>query len=56
MHEPAHAAQMVDRRESGSLRCSVCGYGIARATPPDRCPMCQGKGNWVQTPRRSPRE
>ena len=24
-----------------SLRCSTCGYGIARATSPGPCPMCQ---------------
>jgi uncharacterized OB-fold protein len=29
------------------LRCSACGYGIARSTPPDRCPMCQSEDAWV---------
>ncbi len=24
-----------------SLRCSTCGYGIARATSPGPCPMCR---------------
>jgi len=36
-----------------SLECSVCGYGAALAAPPERCPMCQGEGTWLQT-RRSP--
>lgn len=53
MHEPARETDLIDRRE-GSFRCSTCGYGIARATPPDRCPMCHAKGTWVQTRRRSP--
>jgi len=25
-----------------SLRCADCGYGIARTSPPERCPMCGG--------------
>ena len=25
-----------------SLECSSCGYGVAVATPPERCPMCGG--------------
>lgn len=29
-----------------SLVCSVCGYGIVRAMPPDRCPMCQTERTW----------
>jgi CheY-like chemotaxis protein len=33
-----------------SLECSVCGYGIARSTPPERCPMCQGDDTWIHTP------
>jgi len=32
------------------LRCSACGYGIVRATPPERCPMCQGEQTWVHAP------
>jgi CheY-like chemotaxis protein len=35
-----------------SLKCSFCGYGIARAGPPERCPMCQRAGSWVYTTRR----
>jgi len=36
---------LVDR-----LECSACGYGIARATPPERCPMCQSVDAWVHMP------
>lgn len=30
-----------------SLWCSACGYGVARPTPPPRCPMCQRERSWV---------
>ena len=30
-----------------SLVCGGCGYGILRAAPPDRCPMCQSENAWV---------
>ena len=33
-----------------NLECSSCGYGIARSTPPERCPMCQAVDGWVHTP------
>ena len=33
--------------------CSVCGYGVARSAPPERCPMCQGTGTWLPTPRQA---
>ena len=33
-----------------SLECSSCGYGIARSTPPERCPMCQAVDTWAHTP------
>jgi len=32
-----------------SLECSSCGYGIVRAAPPERCPMCQADA-WVHSP------
>jgi CheY-like chemotaxis protein len=32
--------------EKLALECSVCGYGITRSTPPERCPMCQSEGAW----------
>jgi rubrerythrin len=32
------------------LTCSACGYGIARATPPERCPMCQREATWLHRP------
>jgi CheY-like chemotaxis protein len=35
--------------QKGSLKCSTCGYGIVRSTPPRRCPMCQGEGTWIHT-------
>ena len=31
-----------------SLVCSLCGYGVARSGPPERCPMCQERDAWVQ--------
>jgi rubrerythrin len=33
-----------------SLKCSSCGYGIVRAEPPDRCPMCQRETTWTHAP------
>jgi rubrerythrin len=33
-----------------SLVCSACGYGVARATPPDHCPMCRREVEWVHRP------
>lgn len=35
------------RTHGGSLVCSVCGYGIARETPPGPCPMCRADDAWV---------
>jgi hypothetical protein len=32
-----------------SLECSSCGYGVAGATPPERCPMCHGIAVWNHT-------
>lgn len=29
------------------LECAACGYGIARAVAPPRCPMCRREGTWV---------
>jgi hypothetical protein len=29
-----------------SLVCSSCGYGVAVAAPPDRCPMCNRTAAW----------
>jgi CheY-like chemotaxis protein len=34
-----------------ALECAACGYGIAGSLPPERCPMCQGKGTWVHPAR-----
>jgi CheY-like chemotaxis protein len=39
-------------RRRRSLRCSACGYGIVRATLPERCPMCRREQTWVPAPRR----
>ena len=33
-----------------SQACSGCGYGIAQAIPPERCPMCQRESPWIHTP------
>ena len=33
-----------------SLECSTCGYGVARSTPPERCPMCRGEATWIHRP------
>jgi len=33
-----------------SLRCSACGYGIVRAVPPERCPMCHADASWDNAP------
>ena len=30
-----------------ALVCSGCGYGIVRAAPPERCPMCQEDHGWL---------
>ena len=37
-----------------SLVCGACGYGILRATPPSRCPMCEVGNAWVDAPHLSP--
>ena len=41
-------------RPKRSLVCAACGYGILRAAPPGRCPMCQAENAWVDTPSLSP--
>ena len=33
-----------------NLVCSACGYGIARAEPPERCPMCHAVDSWGHLP------
>lgn len=33
-----------------SLVCVGCGYGIVRATSPERCPMCQAENAWTDAP------
>jgi CheY-like chemotaxis protein len=38
--------------EQLGLQCSCCGYGVARAVPPERCPMCHRVGPWARAPRR----
>jgi rubrerythrin len=34
------------KSQKHNLACTVCGYGIARRLPPERCPMCQSRGTW----------
>jgi CheY-like chemotaxis protein len=36
-----------------NLRCTCCGYGIFRSTPPERCPMCQAENAWIYAPSRA---
>ena len=36
-----------------SLVCTLCGYGVFRSAPPERCPMCQAENAWIHAPRRS---
>jgi rubrerythrin len=43
--EDRESEQQVGQKRS--LVCGGCGYGILRATPPDRCPMCQTENAWV---------
>lgn len=33
----------------GELRCTTCGYAVAVASQPDKCPMCQGT-EWDAVP------
>jgi CheY-like chemotaxis protein len=42
-------------QQKRSLVCSACGYGIARSTPPARCPMCQREDTWIHSPWRPSR-
>jgi CheY-like chemotaxis protein len=37
-------------RQSCALECSSCGYGIACARPPARCPMCHAEDAWIEAP------
>jgi CheY-like chemotaxis protein len=39
------------QQQKRSLECAACGYGIARSSPPERCPMCQGEDTWIHSPR-----
>lgn len=49
---PAARSRAMDSRrpdpksQKHNLACTVCGYGIARRLPPERCPMCQSRGTW----------
>jgi CheY-like chemotaxis protein len=36
-----------------SLVCTLCGYGVFRSAPPERCPMCQAESAWILAPSRS---
>lgn len=36
-------------------RCASCGYGVARQSPPDRCPMYGGR-RWQLRPQAAPPE
>lgn len=43
-------AERPGTRQRRNLRCAACGYGIVRAAPPERCPMCHGEHTWVHAP------
>jgi CheY-like chemotaxis protein len=47
------AVQANALQQRRALRCSACGYGIVRARPPERCPMCQREDTWIHSRRRS---
>lgn len=36
-----------------SLTCTLCGYGVFRSAPPERCPMCQAENSWTHASGRS---
>ena len=53
----AHRSQVAAAAEEVGVRtptfeCSVCGYGVARWTPPERCPMSHDGGTWLYRSRR----
>jgi hypothetical protein len=54
MQSPAHFSDLAaaEAAATPTFKCSVCGYGVARSTPPERCPMCHNEGAWVHTSRR----
>jgi rubrerythrin len=37
------------KTQKHSLECTVCGYGVARRVPPERCPMCQSRAAWTHS-------
>jgi rubrerythrin len=41
---------VAEAAQKHSFECSTCGYGVARATPPEHCPMCRRKAAWVHRP------
>ena len=41
------------RPRKHSIVCAACGYGVWRATAPDRCPMCQSEDTWMVAPGRA---
>jgi CheY-like chemotaxis protein len=47
----AHAAPGDLKKRS--LVCTLCGYGVFRAAPPGRCPMCQAENAWIHASARS---
>jgi rubrerythrin len=48
----SRVAAAAEEAATPTFKCSVCGYGVARSTPPERCPMCHNEGAWVDTSRR----
>lgn len=45
-HEPREQAGRADLKKR-SLVCTLCGYGVFRSVPPERCPMCQAENAWI---------
>ena len=45
--EPVASVSALERRRD--LTCSLCGYGIVRRKPPERCPMCHVDPAWTES-------
>lgn len=50
-HEPRDQAERAGLTKR-SLVCTLCGYGVFRSAPPERCPMCQAETAWIHSPTR----
>ena len=50
-HEPRDRAGR-EALKKRSFLCTLCGYGVFRSAPPERCPMCQADSGWIRAPKR----